>query len=192
VTLGWLVTAYLLSSAVALVPMGRASDIFGRKRFFIAGMGLYSSAALLSSFAGSILHLFLCQILMGLGGSLIFATSMAILISVYPPEQRGRVLGIAVASVYFGLSVGPFVGGILTFYFGWRSVFFVNVPLGVIVMFLAATRLETESNEAEREPYDIPGALIYAVAVVSLLYGISSLPHPRSFWLIPLNRVSGF
>ncbi len=190
VALGWLVTAYLLSSAVALVPMGRASDIFGRKRFFITGMGLYSLAALLSAFAGSVSHLFLCQILMGFGGSLIFATSMAILLSIYPGEQRGKVLGIAVASVYLGLSVGPFVGGVLTHYFGWRSVFLANVPLGLVVISLAATRLRLEESRSVREPFDISGSLIYAVAIIGLVYGISSLPHPRSFWLIPLGGLA--
>ncbi|MDZ7697397.1 MAG: MFS transporter [Deltaproteobacteria bacterium] len=189
VLIGWIVTAYLLTSAVALVPFGRAADIFGRKKFFMTGIGLYSLAALLSSLAGSVAHLILCQILLGLGSSLIFSTSMAILISVYPPQERGKVLGIAVGSVYIGLSLGPLFGGLLTQYLGWRSVYIANVPLGLIVIYLVATRLKAEWAEAAQEPFDTAGAVIYAVGIISLLYGLTTLPRQRAFWLIPIGCI---
>ncbi|MCF8142575.1 MAG: MFS transporter [Deltaproteobacteria bacterium] len=187
VLIGWLVTTYLLSSAVALVPLGRAADIFGRKKFFMAGMGLYTLAALLSALCHSVVQLILCQILLGFGSSMIFATSMAVLISVYPPMERGKVLGIAVASVYIGLSVGPFLGGLLTQHLTWRSVFLANVPLGLIVLYLAGTRLKKEWADAKGEPFDTRGAVIYAVAIICLMYGIASLPQLRSLFLIPLG-----
>ena len=190
VLIGWVVTSYLLSSAVALVPFGRVADIFGRKKVFITGMAIYSLAALLSGLAGSIMQLILCQILMGFGSALIFVTSMAILISVYPPIERGKVLGIAVSSVYIGLSVGPFLGGLLTEHFSWRGVFLANVPLGLIVIFLVTTRLRGEWADAKGEPFDMAGAIVYAMAIVCLMYGMSSLPYPRSFWLIPSGGVA--
>ncbi|MGM0427444.1 MAG: MFS transporter [Thermodesulfobacteriota bacterium] len=190
VLLGWMVTVYLLSSAVALVPAGRAADIFGRKKFFLVGMGLYSVAALLTALAGSVMQLILCHVLLGFGSALMFATSMAILMSVYPANERGKVLGISVASVYVGLSAGPFLGGLLTQHFTWRSVFLVNVPLGLIVLYLVITRLKGEWAEAEGEPFDTMGAVIYAVAVVCLMYGISSLPQLRSLGLIPVGGLA--
>jgi len=190
VLISWLVTTYLLSSAVALVPLGRAADIYGRKKFFLAGMGLYSLAALLSALCDSVMQLILCQILLGFGSAMIFATSMAILISVYPPAERGKVIGIAVASVYIGLSAGPFLGGLLTQHLTWRSVFLVNVPLGLIVLYLAGTRLRREWADAKGEPFDTRGAVIYSVAIVCLMYGIASLPQFRSFWLIPLGSLA--
>lgn len=190
VLIGWVVTSYLLSSAVALVPFGRAADIFGRKRVFMTGMGLYSAATLLSALTSSVKQLILCQVLMGCGSALIFATSMAILVSVYPPSQRGKVLGIAVSSVYLGLSLGPSLGGLLTEYFSWRGVYLANVPMGLVVLLLVAARLKGEWAEARGEPFDLAGAFIYAVAIVCLMYGLSSLPHPRSFWLIPLGGMA--
>ena len=174
VLIGWVVTSYLLSSAVTLVPFGRVADIFGRKKIFMTGMGIYSFGALLSTLSASVVQLILCQVLMGFGSALIFATSMAILISVYPPMERGKVLGIAVSSVYIGLSVGPFLGGLLTEYFSWRGVFLANVPLGLIVISLVAYRLKGEWAEAKGEPFDLVGAVIYAIAIISLMYGMSS------------------
>lgn len=187
---GWLLTAYLLSSSVALVPSGRAADILGRKRFFTIGMGVYILAAALSAMAGSVGRLILCQMLLGVGSALIFGTAMAILVSVYPPDERGKVLGVAVASVYVGLSVGPFLGGLLTEHFSWRSVYLVNIPLGMIVLALAVIRLKGEWADARGEPFDYTGAVIYGVAIVCLMYGISSLPQHRALWLIPAGGLA--
>jgi MFS family permease len=129
ILLAWVATAYLLSASVFLGPMGRIADIWGRKRIFLTGITIFTLSSLLSGIAFSSFQIILFRILQGIGGSMILGTGVALLTSVFPPGERGRALGINSSAVYLGLSLGPFIGGILTNYFGWRSVFFVNIPL---------------------------------------------------------------
>jgi MFS family permease len=122
---------------------------------------------------------------------MVFATGMAILVSVYPPQERGRVLGINVAAVYIGLSAGPFLGGILTQYFTWRSVFLVTVPICLFILLLIFWRLKGEWADAQGETFDFIGSFIYAVAIIGIIFGISLLPAIKSLWVI-LVGVIGF
>jgi EmrB/QacA subfamily drug resistance transporter len=176
VLLGWVVTAHLLAMAVFMVPLGRAADIWGRKRFFILGMATYTIFSLFCAFppSGSLLILF--RFFQGMGSSMIFGTAVALLTSVFPPGERGRALGINVTAVYLGLSLGPFLGGVLTEYLGWRSIFLVNVPLGLCVVLLTVQKLEGEWIEAAGERFDWLGSIIYALALVSTVHGLTSLP----------------
>src|SRR4030042_477083 len=129
ISLGWVSTAYLLAAAIFLVPLGRAADIYGRKKIFIVGIFTYAAASILSAFSTSAAMLISVQVLQGIGASMIFGTAIAILTSVFPVSERGRALGINVAAVYVGLSMGPFLGGGLTQYFGWGSIFWFNILL---------------------------------------------------------------
>ncbi|MCK4269594.1 MAG: MFS transporter, partial [Methanogenium sp.] len=114
VTLGWIPTVYLLTSAVFLVPVGRIADMYGLKRIFTIGVGIFTIAAFLCGFATSAPVLIACEVLLGLGGAMIYATGIAILSYAFPASERGRVFGITVAAVYIGLSAGPLIGGVLT------------------------------------------------------------------------------
>jgi EmrB/QacA subfamily drug resistance transporter len=176
VTLSWVSTAYLLAAAVALVPVGRIADIHGRKRVWLYGVVLYTLFSLLCAAAPSGTWLIVFRCLQAVGSTLIYGTGLAILTSIFPREERGRVIGFNVAAVYTGLSVGPFVGGVLTAQWGWRSIFLATVPLGLIAIFLIVTRLEGEWAEARGERFDLIGAIIYGVALVVLTYGLSILP----------------
>ena len=120
---------------------------------------------------------------------MVFATGMAILVSVYPPQDMGKVLGINVAAVYIGLSVGPFLGGILTQYLTWRSVFLATVPLSLIIIFLIFSRLEGEWADARGESFDLMGSCIYAVAIIGIIYGISLVPSTKSILVIAIGVV---
>ena len=184
VLLSWVATSYLLAAAVSLVPFGRLADIYGRKKVFILGMVTYTVASLLLAFAPSAVYLIVFRALQGLGGGMIFGTGVAMLISVYPPAQRGRALGINVAAVYLGLSLGPFLGGLLTEHLGWESVFLVNVPLGLLVVAVTLWRLRPEWAEAGGEKFDLGGALIYGAGLVALMYGFSLLPALWGFGII--------
>jgi len=134
ITLSWVATIYILTAAALLVPFGRVADIYGRKRIFIWGMAVFTAASVLLGIAWSSGSLILFRILQGVGGAMLLSTAIAILSSAYPPGERGRALGINVAAVYMGLSCGPFVGGVLTQHMGWRSIFFFNVPLGIVMI----------------------------------------------------------
>jgi MFS family permease len=108
---------------------------------------------------------------------MVFGTGVAILTSVFPPEERGRALGINVAAVYIGLSVGPFVGGFLTEQFGWRSIFALMVPLGLLMVIIVIRKLKGEWADAEGAKLDVPGTILYSTTLVAIMYGFSQLPH---------------
>ncbi len=187
VALSWIPTAYLLAAAMFLVPFGRIADIYGRRKIFTYGIALYTMSALLLAFSPSAPLLLLFRVLEGLGGAMIFGTGMAIVTSVYPPEERGRVLGINVAAVYLGLSLGPFLGGFLTAYLGWRSIFLVNVPIGLLVMYLLTAKLKGEWTGSRGAKFDLPGAVLYGIALVVFMYGLSRLSEDLGVWLVVIG-----
>jgi MFS family permease len=164
VSLSWVVSSYLLSAAVFLVPLGRIADIYGRKRVLTYGIIAFTAFSLLLAISNSPLILISLRVLQGIGSAMIFGTGIAILTSVFPVKERGRALGINVASVYLGLSLGPFLGGILTQHFGWRSIFLVNVPIGLAVISMIFWKLKGEWAEAKGEKFDIAGSIIYGLA----------------------------
>ena len=174
--LGWISTAYLLSSAMFLVPFGKLADLRGRKRIFVWGLVAYGVGSLLSGLAPSVGVLIASRMVQGGGGAMIYGTGVAILTSVFPPQERGRVLGLNVAAVYVGLSVGPFLGGVLTQQWGWRSIFFLNVPLAALIAALAAWKLRGEWRAGDGEGFDWAGSVLYGLGLVALIYGFSRLP----------------
>ncbi|HEA67945.1 MAG TPA: MFS transporter, partial [Desulfobacterales bacterium] len=123
VLLSWIATSYLLATAVFLVPFGKLADIHGRKKTFALGLMVFVLSSLLTAFSISVWMLIILRIFQGMGTAMIVTTGMAIVTSVFPPNKRGSAIGIYVAAVYIGLSLGPFVGGVLTHHFGWRSIF---------------------------------------------------------------------
>jgi len=176
ILLSWIATAYSLSSAIFLVPFGRAADIHGRRRVFLVGMAIYGVFSLLCGLASSGTMLVAFRVLQGIGGAMLFGTGVAILTSVFPPQERGQALGINVAAVYMGLSLGPVLGGLLTYNLGWRSVFLINVPLAAVVIAITLAYLRGEWAECKGEPFDWRGAAIYGAGLASLMYGFSRLP----------------
>jgi EmrB/QacA subfamily drug resistance transporter len=190
VLLSWVATSYLLAAAVSLVPSGKLADIYGRKKVFLIGMILFTVSSLLAAVAVSVPMLIFFRIFQGAGSAMIFATGIAILTSVFPPNERGKVLGIAVAAVYSGLSCGPFFGGWLTHYFGWRSLFLINLPLGGVIVLLVLLRLRSEWVGAEGEKFDLAGSLIYGLAIIAVMYGFSKLPSLFSILLVLFGILS--
>lgn len=175
VTLSWVATAYLLASAVFLVPFGRLADIIGRKRIFHIGLVSFSIATGLCIWSPGIEWLLAGRIAQGAGSALIFGTAIAILTSVFPPGERGKAMGIAISAVYLGLTLGPFIGGLLVKYMGWRSIFIFTLPLSIISWLLSLRYLKQEWAEAKGHKMDWTGSLIYAIALSLFMYGISSI-----------------
>jgi EmrB/QacA subfamily drug resistance transporter len=194
VLLSWVATSYLVAAAVALVPVGKLADIHGRKRVFVWGMALFTLTSLLSALAWSVPSLIAFRVAQGVGIAMIFATGIAIVTSVFPPAERGRVLGITVAAVYSGLACGPFVGGWLTEALSWRSVFWTHTPLGFGLVLITIGKLKGEWAGTPGERFDVAGSLIYALAIIALMSGISTLP---ALWggllvLAGLGALAGF
>jgi EmrB/QacA subfamily drug resistance transporter len=175
-SLNWVTTAFVLGSAVILLPMGRIGDVFGRKRLLALGFGTYALGAILSSLAPSGGLLIAVRALTGIGSSMLAPTSAAILVAAFPPQERGRVLGINVAAVYFGLSAGPFIGGYLTALLGWRGLFLIHGILAVLMLAMGLLLLKDQWRSAQGEKMDWLGTGIYGMGLSALLIGFSALP----------------
>ena len=104
------------------------------------------------------------RVFQGIGSAMIFGTGVAIITSVFPPGERGKAIGIYVTAVYIGLSIGPLLGGAMTQYLGWRSIFFVNVPIGIITILLILWKIKGEWAECKGEKFDLIGSVIYGAA----------------------------
>lgn len=176
VTLGWITSAYIIAAAVFIVPFGRYADIVGRRKIFLAGVLVFTLASLACAVSPSDEILIVFRFVQGIGGAMLFATSVAIVTQVYGPGERGGALGITIAAVYAGLSIGPFLGGILTDHFGWPAIFLVNLPVGLLTIALTLRGVRHEWADAAGERFDRAGAVIYGVMLFSLIYGMLLLP----------------
>ena len=189
--LGLVETTYVLSASIFLLAMGRMGDIHGRRRVFQYGIVIFTLSGGLLSQAWSIESMIGMRFLQGMGGSMVMATTFAIVVSVFPAEERGKALGIAVASVYAGISCGPFVGGALISAFGWRAIFYLAVPLGMLTFAVSCARLRGEWADAKGEPFDWRGSLVYAGAILLLIFGASNLDRGWWAWLLALAGTAG-
>ena len=190
ILLSWIATAFILSIAVCLIPFGRIADIYGRKKIFIYGMFIYTLGSVLAGFSVSATMLIASRALQGIGSAMFSATGMAILTSVFSKKERGKVLGINVAAVYLGLSLGPPLGGFITQHLGWRAIFLINIPLCLIVLILAFWKISGEWAESKGERFDFAGSVIYGLMLISLMYGFSLLPGITGAGFIAISILS--
>jgi EmrB/QacA subfamily drug resistance transporter len=184
VALSWVATAYLLSAAVFLVPFGKLADIHGRKRVFVGGLAVYAATSVVCAAASSFPVLVAGRVAQGLGGGMVFGTSVALVTSIFPPGRRGFALGVNVAAVYLGLSLGPPLGGVLTQQLGWRSVFLANVVLGAVAAALAGRGIAGEWRETPDDRLDGTGTVLYGLGLSALMYGLGRLPSAAGASLV--------
>ena len=176
VTLGWLNTAFLLAASIFLSPFGKLGDIYGRKRIFSAGVFLLLVTSTLLATANSAPTMILYRALQGVASAMVFATSLPILMSVVPPDGRGKAIGLTVAAVYLGLSTGPFIGGFITQQLGWRFIFWLNVPLCLILLLATVLLLKGDWSSGEHKRFDLTGAAILGTALGLTMYGFTTMP----------------
>ena len=189
IVLSWIPAAFLLAAAMVAVPFGRIADIYGMKKVFIYGVILFTVASLLSALAASAEALILFRIFQGIAGGMIFVTGLAIITSVYPANERGKAIGINIATVYIALSLGPVLGGIMTHALGWRSLFAAMVPLGILILVVAFRKLHGEWAASRGERFDLTGSVVYSLSLAMLLYGFSILPGLLGFLLVVLGII---
>jgi EmrB/QacA subfamily drug resistance transporter len=171
--LEWVVNAYTLTFGGLLLLGGRAGDILGRRRVFIAGIILFSLASLLGGFATSQAWLLTARAIQGVGGAIVAPTALSLVTTNFPEGRpRNRAMGVYSAMSIGGIAVGLLAGGLLTTYASWRWVLFVNVPIGIAVALLAPRVL----GESQRHPgrFDLPGAITGTLGLAALVYGLSS------------------
>ena len=175
ILLGWVATAHLLTTVAFMVPLGKFADIFGRKKIFLIGTIMFTATTLLSGLANSATVLILSRGLAGIGGAMLVTTSLAILTSIFYHEGRGQAIAANMAAIYLGISLGPFLGGVLTEYLGWRSIFYVSSSIGLVVITLVLWKLKGEWAEASGEGFDYRGSIVFALAIPATMYGFSEL-----------------
>ena len=165
----WVQAAYLLTTAVLLIPMGRLADQYGRVRFYLMGIAIFALGSLLAALSINGAWLIGSRIVQGAGGALMIATAAAITTAAFPPNERGRALGINVMAVYIGLSVGPPLGGLLVDSLGWRWIFFINLPIGLMVFGWGSMMLPQSERVDDAPRVDVVGATLLGLFLINLL-----------------------
>lgn len=175
VRLSWITTATLLSMAIFLVPAGRAGDILGHRNVLLYGILLVFASSTAMPLAPNFPLLILLRMVQGCGGAFIASSTMALISSTFGKEERGRAVGIYTATIYLGLSAGPFLGGVLMTFLGWRSIFVFVSILSVISGTLTIKVLTSPPRRGEHEPFDWKGSFLYALSLVLIMLGVEYL-----------------
>ena len=169
----WVPIIYLLVQAVTLVSFGRLSDLKGRKFFFLFGIALFTVASFLSTFVTFEFTLVIFRAVQGIGSSFIGANAPSMITDVFPREETGKALGINVATIYLGLVIGPVLGGFIIQFFTWRLIFFINVPIGIIVILVGWFKLQKVNPGIKEERFDIWGTLLFGAFLATLLLALT-------------------
>src|SRR4051812_49268865 len=170
--LEWVASGYILVFASLLLAGGRLGDLFGRRRMFLLGLGVFTASSLVAGFAGSVDVLVASRAVQGLGAALVTPTTLALISATYPdPRERTKAVGIWSAVGALALALGPLTGGFISDHWHWGWIFLINVPVGVvtIVIFALTTR---ETGEAVRRRLDVPGLLTSSVALFAVTYAL--------------------
>ncbi|MBQ6621726.1 MAG: MFS transporter [Mogibacterium sp.] len=178
----WIVSVYTISIAAMSLPAGKIADQTGRCRVFLTGLGGFGVLSVCCIFAWNFRILLLLRTLQGICAAMIFATNNAILVSCYPHDEQGRVIGYSTAAVYIGLSAGPVFGGILNSTFGWRSIFAVCALISAAAFLLSLRAIRGIPDDGKplkelRESFDLSGAVLFICGVAVSLYGLTTLSH---------------
>jgi EmrB/QacA subfamily drug resistance transporter len=169
--LQWVVDAYALTLATCVLTAGSASDLYGRKRIFVAGIVLFTLASMLCGLANDPVFLILARAVQGIGGSIMFATSLSLISQEFHGAERGTAFGIWGATTGGAVAVGPLAGGMLTSWLSWRWIFLVNVPIGIVAVLVSVRKLG-ESSDPEHGSIDPLGLTLLTGGVFSLVFAL--------------------
>ena len=169
--IGWVINAYIIVLAALMITAGRLGDLRGRRSLFIVGVVVFTLASAASGVSQTAAELIAARAVQGLGAALLLPQTMAMIIATFPASRRGAAMGIWGGVAGLATIAGPTVGGVLVTYLGWRWIFFVNLPVGVVTVVLAALILP-EVRTGRRQPLDLPGVLLVSGALVAITYGL--------------------
>lgn len=168
----WIVTAYLLTISVLLLIWGKISDMYGKKKIFAAGFIIFTVGSLMCGMSGSFHFLVFSRAVQAVGASSMMALSQGLVTAIFPPEERGKALGITGTTVAIGSLVGPSLGGILVYAAGWQSIFYINLPIGIIGTALTFWLIPDLNDETSAEGFDYKGALLFSTSIVFMFLGL--------------------
>ncbi len=186
VLLSWVPMAYLMASAMFVLVFGRLADMVGRKRVFLLGTSCVIVTSLIAALAVNPYMLIGARFLQGTSAAMLYATQVALVSSVFPPPKRGQAIGLVVSMIYFGLTIGPLVGGFVVDSFGWRTSFLVHIPLGLLAIFMGLRFVKGDWHAEERGSFDLFGTLIYAIAILLLCVSVTYIPTTPGFILLAI------
>lgn len=186
----WLPTLYILANVAFMLPFGKLADNYGRKRIYAMGMIVNAIAAGMCAVATHIDWILFWRFIQGASGAMIFGTGIAIITSVTPSHKRGSALGTVAACVYIGLTLAPAVGGWLTEFLGWRSVFYFQIPFVIALLVFIKLKLHGEWKNEHHSRFDWVGSGIFLSFACFLVYGLSMLPSLLGFLLLALSLCS--
>ncbi len=169
----WVSLAYLITTSASVLVFGRLADIYGTRTIYLLGKALFIIASFFCGIAGHIGVLIAARVLQALGAAMIFALSPGLIVEAFPTHERGRALGMQATLTYFGIAVGPVLGGMLIRWLGWPSIFYVNVPVGLVVMWLAWKVLIPGRAPEADQPFDPAGASLLALTLIMLLLALT-------------------
>ena len=175
----WIATAYILAVVSSVAIIGRLGDLYGRTRVYSIGFIVFIIGSFLCTLAPNIQWLIAFRVLQALGGACVPANNMGILTGIFPSHLRGRALGILSSLVAMGALTGPSVGGLLIGLYGWRSIFLLNVPIGLAAAVLFYIVLPSKKIEAARPAFDYLGSVLFIVAAVGGIWSLSSFSNER-------------
>ncbi len=173
-TLQWVVTAYLLTISSLLPVFGRTADLLGRKKIYSLGFVIFTLGSVLCGLAHNIWFLVTTRVLQAIGASMLMSNSAAIVTAVFPPQERGKALGLTGTVVALGSLTGPALGGLLVGLAGWRAIFYINLPIGVLGYIVARMILPADEARHGPESFDLAGAVFFTAGMISLLLGINN------------------
>ena len=182
----WVTIIFLLVVAVMSVPAGQISGKYGLKKVTILSIILFIIISIVNVLVSSAEQFLACRFILGISLSLINVTSMAMVVSAFKPEERGKALGINITGVYIGLSLSPVLGGILNYQLGWRAVILFGVPFLFVILALLLTKIDDEWITFENIPLDIKGSFAYGIGMVLFMYGFTILN--TTFGIIELRQ----
>lgn len=189
--LNWVVSSYLLVIPMLLVPFGRIADSVGRKRIFTWGMAVFAVASLLCSLSFDIYSLICFRVVQAVGAAMQFSTAMSLIISECSEGERGKVIGMNVAFVYVGLSLGPVLGGLMVQYLGWRSIFYLNAVLSSVIVAMMRGTLGRDFKSGAGADIDPAAMALYGLSIILLMYGFSDLPDAAGVVMILCGLLAG-
>jgi EmrB/QacA subfamily drug resistance transporter len=169
--LQWVVDAYALALATCVLTMGALADLYGRKRLFIIGITLFTLASVACGLSNDALFLIIGRGVQGIGGAMMFATALALLSQEFHGKERGTAFGLWGATIGAAVAVGPLAGGMLTSWLSWRWIFLVNIPVGIVAVFLSARELH-ESSDPEHSRLDPPGLVTLTGGLLCLILAL--------------------
>ncbi|OGT70696.1 MAG: hypothetical protein A3H44_09145 [Gammaproteobacteria bacterium RIFCSPLOWO2_02_FULL_57_10] len=189
VALSWIPMAYLVASAMFVLPFGGLADRIGRKRVFLQGTVAVILTSILAAVSFNATMLISARFLQGVASAMLYATQIAILSSVFPAQKRGQMVGLLVSSIYVGLAAGPFIGGFVIDTLGWRYGFLLQLPLALVVLLVGVFKVDGEWSANSQAPFDTVGAITFCTSLLLICVAATRLPLLDGFVMLVTGTI---